>query len=147
MSFLKKNIIFVFSFGCAGASLLQGLFSSCGEQGPLFIEVYGLLIVVASLVAEYGLRAQASVVVVPRLQNTGSIAVMHGLSCFAASGIFPDQALNPCFLHWQADSLPLSHPNQGSPDKCLLKRFEYAKSYILIYVVTCSVFIIPLCRS
>ena len=132
--FFKKNIIFVFIFGCAGASLLQGLFSSCGEQGLLFIEVYGLLIVVASLVAEYGLRAQASVVVVPRLQSTGSIAVMHGLNCFAASGIFPDQRLNPCLLHWQADSLPLSHPNQGSPDNCLLKRFEYAKSYICSYM-------------
>ena len=30
-----------------------------------------------------------------------------------ACGIFPDQGLNPCLLHWQADSLPLSH--QGSP--------------------------------
>ena len=27
--------------------------------------------------------------------------------------VFPDQGLNPCLLHWQADSLPLSH--QGSP--------------------------------
>ena len=30
-----------------------------------------------------------------------------------ACGIFPDQGLNPSLLHWQADSLPLSH--QGSP--------------------------------
>ena len=30
-----------------------------------------------------------------------------------ACGIFPDQGSNPCLLHWQADSLPLSH--QGSP--------------------------------
>ena len=29
-----------------------GLFSSCGERGLLFIAVHGLLIVVASLVAE-----------------------------------------------------------------------------------------------
>ena len=28
-------------------------------------------------------------------------------------GIFQTQGLNPCLLHWQADSLPLSH--QGSP--------------------------------
>ena len=28
-------------------------------------------------------------------------------------GIFPTQGWNSCFLHWQADSLPLSH--QGSP--------------------------------
>ena len=31
------------------------LFSSCGEQGLLFVAVRGLLIVVASLVAEHGL--------------------------------------------------------------------------------------------
>ena len=29
--------------------------SSCGEQGLLFVAVHGLLIVVASLVAEHGL--------------------------------------------------------------------------------------------
>ena len=34
------------------------------------------------------------------------------LSCSTACGIFPDQGLNLCLLHWQADSLPLSH--QGS---------------------------------
>ena len=32
-----------------------GLFSSCGEQGLLFVAVRGLLIAVASLVAEHGL--------------------------------------------------------------------------------------------
>ena len=36
-----------------------------------------------------------------------------GLSSSSAHGIFPDQGSNPCLLHWQADSLPLSH--QGSP--------------------------------
>ena len=33
----------------------HGLFSSCGEQGLLFIVVRGLLIAVASLVVEHGL--------------------------------------------------------------------------------------------
>ena len=36
-------------------------------------------------------------------------------SHFLLQGIFPTQGLNPCLLHWQADSLPLSH--QGSPYK------------------------------
>ena len=36
----------------------------------------------------------------------------HGLSCSTTSGIFLDQGLNRCLLHWQADSFPLSH--QGS---------------------------------
>ena len=43
----------------------------------------------------------------------GSVVVAHRLSCPTACGIFPDQGLNPCPLHWQADSQPLCH--QGSP--------------------------------
>ena len=54
--------------------------SSCGERRLLFLAACGLLIAVASLVAE------------------------HGLSCSAACGIFPAQGLNPCPLHWQVDS-------------------------------------------
>ena len=34
----------------------------------------------------------------------GSVVVAHGLSCSTACGIFPDQGLNPCPLHWEADS-------------------------------------------
>ena len=48
-----------------------------------------------------------------RLWHTGSALVVHGLSHSATCGIFPDQGSNPCPLHWQVDSLPLSH--QGSP--------------------------------
>ena len=33
----------------------RGLFSSCGEWGLLLVAVHGLLIAVASLVAEHGL--------------------------------------------------------------------------------------------
>ena len=40
---------------------------------------------------------------------------------FLLQGIFPTQGLNPCLLHWQAGSLPLSH--QGSPGFCI----EYPK--------------------
>ena len=46
-------------------------------------------------------------------RRAGSVVVAHGPSCSAACGIFPDQGLNPCALHWQADSQPLCH--QGSP--------------------------------
>ena len=42
----------------------------------------------------------------------GSVVAAHGLSCPVACGIFPDQGLTPLPLHWQVDSLPLSH--QGS---------------------------------
>ena len=46
-------------------------------------------------------------------RRSGSVVVAHGPSCSAACGILPDQGLNPCPLHWQADSQPLRH--QGSP--------------------------------
>ena len=75
--------------------------SSCGEQGLLFVAVRWLLIEVASLVAEH------------RLESTGSVATVQGLSCSEECRICPEQGWNPCPLHWQVDSLPLSH--QGSP--------------------------------
>ena len=37
------------------------------------------------------------------------------LFSFLFQAIFPIQGSNPCFLHWQADSLPVSH--QGSSSK------------------------------
>ena len=43
----------------------------------------------------------------------------HGLRCSVACGIFPDQGLKPCPLHWQADSQPLHH--QGRPCDFVLK--------------------------
>ena len=43
----------------------------------------------------------------------GWVVVVHGLSCSAACGIFPDQGLNPRPLGGQVDSYLLSH--QGSP--------------------------------
>ena len=80
---------------CARAS------SSCSKWGPLFIAVRRPLTIVASLVAEH------------RPRRAGSVIVAHGPSCSAACGIFPDQGLNLCPLHWQADSQPLRH--HGSP--------------------------------
>ena len=43
---LKKLFVYLFIFDCAGSSLLRGRFSSCSMRG--------LLIAVASLVAERG---------------------------------------------------------------------------------------------
>ena len=56
-----------------------------------------------------------SIVAAPRLQSTGLVVVVQGLSCSKVCGIFLDQRSNPCLLYWQADSLPLSH--QGSLQK------------------------------
>ena len=48
-----------------------------------------------------------------------------GVGCqFLQQGIFPTQGLNPGLLHWQVDSLPLSH--LGSPNNTLTRpKFAY----------------------
>ena len=95
-------ILFIFLIAL-GLSCWARDFSSCGDQGLLFIVKRRLLIVVASLVAylAHALGTQASVVVV------------HGLSHSVACGIFLDQELNPRpLIYWQADFYPLYH--QGS---------------------------------
>ena len=102
--FLKY--FFKFIFGCAGSSLLHELFSSCSKCRLLFIAVLGHLIAVASLVVER------------KLYSTSSVAVVHRLICSEAYGIFLNQGLNLWLLHWQADSLPLSH--QGNLEDFLL---------------------------
>ena len=57
-----------------------------------------LLIAVAPLFAEHRLQGARP-----------SAVVMRGLSCPAACGICLDKGSTPRLLHWQADSLPLSH--------------------------------------
>ena len=52
ISFFKKIFYFIISGG-AGSLLLHTGFSSCGEQGPLFVATQGLLIAMGSLVAEH----------------------------------------------------------------------------------------------
>ena len=121
--FFKKFIclFYLFILAVLGLCCCERAFSNCGKRELLFIAVRGLLIVVASLAAEHGLQARGlqqlqhvvSVVVAHGLQSTGSVVVTQELSCSAACGVFPDQGLNPCSLHWQADSQPLHH--QGSP--------------------------------
>ena len=48
------NFIYLF-LAVLGLHCCARAFSSCGKQGLLFIAVHGLLIAVASLVAEHGL--------------------------------------------------------------------------------------------
>ena len=76
--------------------------------------VHSLPTAVVSLVPEQGLQGSgvSGIVVAPRLWSTGLMVVVF--SCSVACGILLDQGSNPCLLHWQADSLPLSH--QGSQE-------------------------------
>ena len=49
------KFIYLFILAVLGLSCCGRAFSSCGERGLLFIAVRGLLIAVASFVAEHGL--------------------------------------------------------------------------------------------
>ena len=74
---------------------------------------------------------RASVAAVPGLSSPGSIVVVQGLSCSEAHRISPDQGSNPYLLHWQADSLPLSH--QGSPSSSFIFAFGIPLSWCWIH--------------
>ena len=106
---VRKRLCFIFFLlyiqfylliylGRTGSLLLRGLLSSCDVQDSL---VEG--------------RLQGSVVVAPRPQSTGSTVVALRFSYSLTCGIFPDPGLNPCLLHWQADSLPLKHQESPVP--------------------------------
>ena len=51
--YLLIKLIYFFIFVALGLQCCACAFSSCGQWGPLFLEVCGLLTVVASLVVEY----------------------------------------------------------------------------------------------
>ena len=80
---------------------------------------------------------RTSVVTAPWLQSTGSVVVLHGVSCSMACRIFPDQgsderllhwqadSSDERLLHWQADSLPPSH--HGSPYLLHSAKWVYTK--------------------
>ena len=123
----------MFTFGCAGSSLLivewafsscseWGLFSSCGVQLPVAVAFFCCEMQALGLVG--------SVVATPRLRHSGSVVVAHRLSCPVSRGIFLDQGLNLRLLHWQTASLPLSH--QGSP-YCLFDNSHSERCEVISY--------------
>ena len=88
---LEELLVFIYFYLC-WSSLLHGLFSSCGEGG-------------CSSLWCMGFSLQSFLL----LQSTGSVGLVHRLSCSVACGIFLDEGTNLCLLHWSVDSLPLSH--------------------------------------
>ena len=79
---LKKNYFILFTYFWLHWVFIavHGLFSSCGEQGLLFVAVCGLLIAVASRCGARALGAWASVVVACGLSSCGSQALERRLS-------------------------------------------------------------------
>ena len=104
------------------------------SRGCSLAVVRRLLIVVTSLVAEHGL-----------LGLWAAVVVAHRLSCSAACGIFLDQRLNSCPLHWQADSLPLSH--QGSPICSLLILPQPCPTGLIVFVAACELSLVAVSRG
>ena len=107
----------------------------------VFVSVRGLSLVAASGVHSSLRCAGLSLSRPLMLRSTGSrragsVVVVHGPSCSAACGIFPDQGLNPCPLNWQADSQPLRH--QGSPT-CI---FFFKHLYWSIVALQCCQFLL-----
>ena len=94
-------LIFIYLWLCWVFASVRGLSPVVASGGHSSSRCTGL-----SLSQPLFLRSTGS-------RRAGSVIVAHGPSCSAACGIFPDQGLNPCPLHWQADSQPLCH--QGSP--------------------------------
>ena len=70
--FFKINFIYLF-FTAWGLCCCAWTFSSCVERGLLFVAVCGVLIAVASLVAECGLQARR----LQQLWHTGLAAPRH----------------------------------------------------------------------
>ena len=56
--FFKFYFLFIYFLAALGLRCCTRAFSSCSERGLLFVAVRGLLIAVASLVAEHGLQAR-----------------------------------------------------------------------------------------
>ena len=79
-------------------------FSSCGGGvgwgGRRLCSVLGLLAAAAALVAGHGLHSCS----MWALRAQASAAVGRELRFSEAHGVFLDQGLNPCLLHWQEDS-------------------------------------------
>lgn len=109
LPFFLLNYVFIFHFGCAGSLLLH--------VGSLWLWCVAfswqwLLCGREQALGTWALEAAARRGVVTACGPQGvqaSGAVACELSCSAAHGISPEQGLNLCPPHWQADSHPLYH--------------------------------------
>ena len=92
MSFFLNLFLFFLFLAALDLCCCAQAFSSWGEWGYSLLWCAGFSLRWLLLLRSMGSRC------------TGSVVVVHGLSCSVACGIFLDQGSNPCPLHWQADS-------------------------------------------
>ena len=104
-------IIFIYFSLCWVFDAVRALLG-CSEWDHSLAAVHGLLTAMAPLVVEHRLQ-HVQALLVCGSPGSRARAQWLWLSCSSACGIFPGQGSNPCLLHWQVDSLALSH--QGNP--------------------------------
>ena len=123
LHFLKKKEPFSFIFSCAGSSLLQGLFSSCGKWDLLSsCSAQASHCGGSSRGGAWALGHTGSVAVACGLWGTSSTVAAHRLGCSMACRIFPDQGSNSCLLHWQEPPGKPPKPSSAFPVlHCLCK--------------------------
>ena len=106
-------LLYLFIYhGCAGLPCCSGFSLIVANGSFSLVVVCGLLSLQSTGCRTLRLHQLQSQALEHRLNSCdalGPIAPCRSVVC----GIFPDQRPNPCLLHWQVDSSPLSH--QGSP--------------------------------
>ena len=108
-------LIYLIIWGYAESLSLLWLFSSWDESGLPSSCSEGFSLMWLLLLQSMGPRARGLSIAAPRLNSCAHRLLC--LCCSEACGIFSDQGSNPYLLHWEVDSLLLSH--QGSPAQCL----------------------------
>ena len=83
----------IFIFGSSVFVAVHRLSLVASSRTYSLVVVLRFLTTVSSLFAEHWLWG-----------TRASVAMVHGLCCPTACGIFLDQGLNPCPLHWQVNS-------------------------------------------
>lgn len=124
---LKKDLFknsYLFIFGALGLRGCSWAFPRCGSGAPLGRSARS---------ADSGCSCRPAQALRPVVLQE----LCCGRSCSEACGIVLDQRLNPCRLHWQADSHPLY--NQGSPPNEIV-----LKEVIRISDTVFSIFLIRL---
>ena len=106
------SFIYLFWLHCVHCCMKT--FSSCSEQGLLFLVMCGVSLPWHLCCRETGSLAPARA----EYRLSGCLAqapavVAHGLSCSMACGTLLDQGSNLWPLHWQVDFYPVYH--QGRP--------------------------------
>ena len=112
---LKKKLIYNLFLSVLGLHCCVEAPPSCCKRGYSLVGVHGPLTVVASLVGEHGLQgSKDSVVVAHGFQSRGPAAMVHGLSCPSAGGIFPGtEPMSPTLAGGFLTTGPLGRPYRG----------------------------------